>query len=486
MARALVIGGGIAGLGSALFLQNLGHEVTLVEKANQVGALVRGFSRAGLIFETGFHYAGGLGKGGALHHYLDRLGLFKHGLQPVPLAPDGGELLRFADGGPDILVPSKFEDLLSSVPGGPEVDNFFKSSKAVNASSPYLNPGLSMDDIGARVHSNYGATLGDMLSSLPLEPRFKTLLGFRSLLYGAKPVEASFSDFSLVNTSYLNGAHTFDGGGVALVKAFEAELLASKIKVLTGYQATAIKLSASNAVRAVELQDAHGARQEMDVDMCIHTASPSILPQLLPPGAIRPVLARRLTTFKQTPSPFMFFGRTKSAGLAQRQLFLGPNDRLESWFAAGSKSLYASGGPGHGGYWPIYATSVLSEGDMKSYADLSPDGGRSSAYLELKEQLAEGMRLRLLKYCPELNGSLEVVASATDLTLNRYISNFGSGIFGKLHSVNEAPIAPITRVSGLALAGQNVLLPGILGALVSSAVGVGCLVGQREVLEILS
>ena len=465
-------------------MRNFGHDVTLVEQFNQVGALARGFSREGLIFETGFHYTGALGKGEALHHYLDRLGLLKHGLQPLPLAPDGGEVLRFADGTPDILVPSNFDDLTSMIPTGPEVDNFFNSSKAIYANSPYLNPGKNPADRKINTYSQ-GATLADILNSLPLEPRLKTLLGFRSLLYGVKPSEASFTEFSLVDSSYLNGSYTFKGGGVALVKAFEAELKAAGVKILTGYQATAIKVSSNNAVVAAELQDRSGTKQEIGVDMCIHTASPSILPQLLPQGAIRPVLARRLAALRQTPSPFMFFGRTKSAGLAKRQIFVGSAVNLENWFDPANKNLYASGGPGHGGYWPVFGMSILPEGGIKPDIGLTPDGRRSSAYAELKEKLAEDMRLNLLESCPELNGDLEVVDSATHLTLNRYSSNFGSGIFGKLHSVNEPPIAPITRVSGLSMAGQNILLPGILGVLVSSAVAVGCLVGQDEILEML-
>ena len=78
-----------------------------------------------------------------------------------------------------------------------------------------------------------------------------------------------------------------------------------------------------------------------------------------------------------------------------------------------------------------------------------------------------------------------MVDCATDRTFGRYSYNFGRGIYGRKHGLTDPPILPVTRVGGLALAGQNIVMPGLLGALVSAALAASCLVGPDEALEVI-
>ncbi|MDR2946440.1 MAG: FAD-dependent oxidoreductase, partial [Candidatus Adiutrix sp.] len=219
MARALVIGGGLSGLGAALLLARLGHGVTLVEKSPRLGTLVRGFHRGGLRFETGFHYAGGLGEGGALRRYLERLGLVRQGLEIRPLPDPGGECLRFPESGADFALPRDFGEFRRLFPENEAVDNFFRRGRAIFQRSPYLNPAVA--DFDPLAMYGQGPTLAEALERLPLSGRLKSVLGFRCLLYGARPSEASLAQFALVNEPYLHGVHRVEGGGEGLLRAFE-------------------------------------------------------------------------------------------------------------------------------------------------------------------------------------------------------------------------------------------------------------------------
>ncbi|MDR2935360.1 MAG: NAD(P)-binding protein, partial [Candidatus Adiutrix sp.] len=225
MPRALIIGGGAAGLGAALFCRRLGLEVLLLEAAPALGTLLRGFQRRGLAFETGFHYAGGLAEGGVLHRYLDRLGLFRAGLKTLPLPDPGGETLRLGrgEGQWELRVPQGRAAFRSLFPPSAALDAFFAEGAAIVSGSPFLNPDqpwrgqiwpLMADE----------TTLAEKLAPLELPDRLRTLLGFRCLLYGLDPKEAGWTDFALVNTPFLDGIHTFEGGGAGLVRAFEAAL----------------------------------------------------------------------------------------------------------------------------------------------------------------------------------------------------------------------------------------------------------------------
>lgn len=480
MAPALVIGGGLSGLGAALFLSKIGRKVVLVEKSDRPAPLVRGFQRRGLTYETGFHYAGGLHEGGVVHRYLERLGLFETGLTTRPLPDPGGEHLRFPESGEDFALPRGFDDFRRLFPGISEVDDFFSHCRAVFNRSPYLNREIA--EFEPMAFYNQGDTLASRLDRLEVSARQKTLLGFRCLLYGARPSEACFDQFALVNTPYLGGAHTFEGGGGALVKAFESALAKAGVTVLTGHEVVAIKTDRHNVSVAALCETADGRGEELAFDDCVYTGSPAALPRLLPEGALRPVLRRRLAGLKYSPSPLLFFGRTRSNRLENRQVFICP-DELENWFNPALGAVYVSGGPGRDGYWPVSAVTLLPDGATAPWRGAGPK--KDPAYHAFKERLAGGVRENLLANCPELDGDLEIVESATDLTLNRYSLAFGPGIYGKLHSVGEAPILPVTRVGRLALAGQNIVMPGLLGVLVSAALAAGVLAGHETVLEAL-
>ena len=72
----VIIGGGVSGMTSALILAKQGFSVALVEKSRQLAPTIRGFTRQGLFFDTGFHYTGGLGTGEPVDLFFRYLGLF--------------------------------------------------------------------------------------------------------------------------------------------------------------------------------------------------------------------------------------------------------------------------------------------------------------------------------------------------------------------------------------------------------------------------
>jgi all-trans-retinol 13,14-reductase len=60
---AVIIGGGVSGLTSALLQARRGRKTAVLEAGAALMPLMRGFDRNGVHFETGFHYTFGLGEG---------------------------------------------------------------------------------------------------------------------------------------------------------------------------------------------------------------------------------------------------------------------------------------------------------------------------------------------------------------------------------------------------------------------------------------
>ena len=95
--KAVVIGGGLAGITAAVALGKAGHEVTLLEAKPRLGGATMSFTRDGLVVDTGQHVF--LRCCTAYRGLLDRLGMAAH----APLQPrfDVTVLAPAQAGGPE-------------------------------------------------------------------------------------------------------------------------------------------------------------------------------------------------------------------------------------------------------------------------------------------------------------------------------------------------------------------------------------------------
>lgn len=494
MSRILVVGSGAAGIAAALFMSRLGHEVVVLEKIRHTAPLIRGFTRRGLHFDTGFHYGGGMVTG-ILARYLDVLGVRKH-LTCAPLLQSGGEVLRFGSDKTDFPVIRGREEFAASVaaefPGMKgALAHFLSKHQEYTQYSPYLNPAMETFD-PVRLYED-PVTLDAFLNEMEAPPRLKMLLGFRCLLYGVHPAQAHLRDFALVNDAYMDDAATISGGGMSLAEAFDRALFNAGVEVRTGCEATGIILDAGNAVKGVRIKSGDsGEIENIPGDMCLYCGAPGALPGLLPQGALRPVFANRLAHLKETNKPFIMFGVTRSDFFRHRQLFYCPEESFDCWFPGSNASarlgerlpVYISGGDGRAGYYPVTTLTPLPDAATAKWS-AGGDAADRKGYEAFKRETAETIRRQLLEVCPEFAGDLEVVEAATDVSMRHWSFNSSGSLYGKLHGTVSTPVLPVTRVGRMALAGQGIILPGLLGVTVSAAVAAGSLVGHEKVLELL-
>ena len=71
----IIIGSGLGGLECGYILARNGCRVLLLEQGAQPGGCLQGYRRRGHIFDTGFHYVGGLDEGQSLHAAFEYLSL---------------------------------------------------------------------------------------------------------------------------------------------------------------------------------------------------------------------------------------------------------------------------------------------------------------------------------------------------------------------------------------------------------------------------
>lgn len=477
-----VIGSGAAGMGAALMLARHGCRVTLFEAKKQIAPLLRGFRRKGHQFDTGFHCAGTLGPSGALSRYLRMAGVYDR-LNLKPMREDCIELFRFSGGqSRDICLPQGIEqaiDVLAVV--WPEHKNdlatFFKEVKEGFNHSPFTNPASMKLDFSAL---QGGASALEYLARFNMPERLKSILFAHSVFMGIMPEEASMGEFSLVSYSMFEDMCHIEGGGAALVKAFEAELESAGVEVVTSKAVIGFSVD-QGRVKSVRCADG----TEVTVDHCVYTGHPGRLPEMLPQGALRPSMLRHLNDLRDTEYCFTVFGTSKSNFLDGRFVYHAGSDLIKDAFTAfktdKSWMTLSTTEPNSDGYYPIVANVNLL-GGMHSLLGEEKSDKRPADYYNLKKEYESWTADRIRRCFPELS-DFEVVCSATDVTMRDWVYGSTGSLYGVIHSLGQMPVLPRTKIDNLVLAGQGIILPGLLGVLVSAAVASGFIIGFEKISE---
>jgi all-trans-retinol 13,14-reductase len=223
----VVIGAGVSGITCALILARNGRRVALVEKAGRTAPLLRGFSRDGVHFDTGFHYTGGLGEGEALDVFFRHLGI-SDDVASFPFDAEGFDVFRSVREGFEFRFPAGYgpirEKLVDAFPGErAAVEAYLRAVKGAFDSAPYLNPGAPVDAEFA-LRRIFGPTLKETLDSLTGNDVLKSVLSMHCLLYGVSPEEVPFVQHACIVGGYYLSARGIRGGGRGLAAAFDARL----------------------------------------------------------------------------------------------------------------------------------------------------------------------------------------------------------------------------------------------------------------------
>lgn len=481
--RCAVVGSGVAGMTAALLLVRQGHDVALLEAGPRPAPLLRGFRRDGLHFDTGFHCGGGLGRAGLFRNWLQALGLLRY-LPPTAFIakeevfsfPDGA--LHMLPAGRGAALEAAERQFLGSRSG---MDALLRDMETVLDHSPYTNP-RSADTVPSFAGGKAGSVLS-RLDEADLPPRLAMMLAARCLLYGVTPARASWEDFSLVAGPYFHSCHALDGGGETLAGAFLAALAESGIRPRCGRRVVDLVLDGQGALRGVRVvgDDSPGG-EVWSCTRCVFTGHPAQLRALLPPGVLRPAYYSHIDALPETPPGLLLFAETRSDALDGRNLYLLPGDAPERLFGTEDTpafSVYLSVGQAAEGRRALLAVTT-------GRPELLPPGDprpRPEAYLRWKRVAVARLKDFIERRCPDLRRSLRVLDAATGLSFRHWVRGSSGSLYGVCHDLESMPLLPVTRVGGLFLAGQNILLPGVLGALISAALAVGFAEGHENALR---
>jgi all-trans-retinol 13,14-reductase len=479
----VVIGAGVSGITSAITLAENGYHVALLEKANCTAPLLRGFSRQGVHFDTGFHYSGGLGVGEPLDLFFRYLGLSDR-ISSYPFAAEGSDLFRCERPDFEFQVPTGYarleEKLGEAFPAERiAIKSYLAQVRSICATMPYLNLDAEIDP-NAALRRILGPTLREILDALTGNVLLKSVLSMHTLLYGVSCDEVSFAQHAAIVGNYYQSTHGIRGGGLRLACACDARLAELGVDVLCSSEVTGMITGPGGALAGVEV----AGGDMLACNAAIATVHPRLLLNLAPEGTFRPAYRKRLGALEETVSAFLCFAVTKNPlpSLAGANRFLLPDADCLS--ELGKRPVGAA---------PLYLSAAYRAGESDPHGfigicpvkftettpwESSSSGRRPESYRQFKAQALGRMQSQIERAYPDLAGNIQFMEGSTPLTLRDFCTTPLGGLYGVKHMVGQYNPHPVTRIPGLFLAGQAVVAPGVMGAVISGLLACGTILGH--------
>ena len=482
----IVVGSGISGMTAALLLAEAGKRVLVIEKAAAMGGSLIRFYRDGVPFDTGFHFTGGFGAQGLLTKMLEMLGIADQ-IKPLFLSQDYTQRIVIEDSGCCYDLPSGIEALREGVARYfPEeraaIDLYFDKLTAIYRASAELifQEG---DRLLVPLCAEDAISLQDVLDGLTKNESLKSVLSIFCMCYGAKPSEVPFAVHSRVCFSLFESLARVERGGDAFIRAFRKRFKELGVEVLCNTHITGCGEVVNKTVRSVHLSNG----QEVAFESAILTVHPQEILKLLPRESARPGFLNRVREFEDSTGFFSIFAtvdesdETRAATITSLLPSLNMNQLLTPGRMEESALVIVLGREEVRGkrVCTLTAFEPVSPEDVEPWRDTAT-GERPAAYQDYKDQRAARIIERIVKACPEYEGRIRLVDSASTLTYRDWLNSPTGAAYGIKQKVGQLNLVGRLPLANWFAAGQSAVLPGIVGAMMSAFVVCRGILGLRS------
>ena len=483
----IVVGAGISGLSLALLLSLNGKKVLLLEKGPHVGGSLIRFYKKNIPFDTGFHFTSGFSKGGILSAMLKALGISEQ-IKPIFLSGPGSGVFVFekdnliydVSAGTDnfrLNLHKYFPQEISAI------DAYILKVKKVWQSTPSLDLrkiGLSTEALDEDYQS-----LQQVLDALTANIHLKGLLSAFCVCYGASPQETSFANHARIAGGLYESVARIENGGEAFIRAFNSCFSQLDIEVCCQTTISECLNIKNDCVGKFILTNG----EAVTATDCTFTIHPQEILKVLPRQYFRKAFLERVSAFETSYGFFSVFGVVENAdplAFGPSIASLLPSTDLNSLLDPTQKQETALAiircvetGKDGKRYCTVNAFGPEFYSQLKQWAG-SSIGKRPADYYEYKAQRTQRVVQRFYALYPEYYDNFKVLDAASALTFRDYLFSPEGNAYGIKQKMGQFNLFGKLPLLNIYVAGQSAVLPGIVGAMVSSFIVARNILGKEK------
>jgi all-trans-retinol 13,14-reductase len=479
----VIIGSGMGGLICADILGREGYKVCVLEKNRQIGGCLQTYVRDKVIFDSGVHYLGGLGKGQNLYQvfkYLDIIDKMK--LQKME--DDVFDKVLIENDDKEYAHAQGYENFIKQL-----LKDFPAEEKALRLYCD-LRSGGNITDKAPVLEIDTKA----FIESITDNKKLQAVLVGTNMLYALKAGTTPFYVHAMILNSYIESSwKCIDGGSVI------GRLMAKNIREQGGNirrNAEVKKIIVEEGkVSAVQLADGPFVKGKI----FISNMHPARTMEMTDTDLIKSAYRNRVKSLENSIGGFVVNIVLKKDTVKyikhnfyyhkEGQIWDLPYHTEENWplgyavfFSASSRS-------------PEYAESMsiicyMRYDEVKQWDNtfntVSVSNERGKDYDDFKLRKAEKLIDCVEEKFPGLRTNIEKYYTATPLSFRDYIGNEDGSLYGILKDYKnplKTFISPRTKLPNLFLTGQNLHLHGILGATMSGLVTCIAIMENESIIE---
>ena len=312
--KTIVVGAGFGGIAAALRLRAKKHDVTIIEKHNDLGGRARVFKKNGFIFDAGPTVIT------APYLINELFELFnknpKDYIDIIPLNTwyrfvfeDG---TKFDYSGDEELMKKQIEKInKTDVKGYQDLVKFtkkiFDKGFTELADVPFNKPLFMMKQLPSLVSLKSYKSVYALVSSYIKNEKLRRILSMHPLLVGGNPFTTT-SIYGLI--LYLEkkwGIHYSMGGTGQIIKGLEKLMVEEKIEIIKGSEVTNI-ISEKNKIQSVKLNN----QKEISANNIICNADPpAVYDKLLTQNNYQPLFKWKKKRMEYSMGLFVYYFGTK-------------------------------------------------------------------------------------------------------------------------------------------------------------------------------
>ncbi len=492
----VIIGSGMGGLICADILGREGYRVCVLEKNKQIGGCLQTYVRDKVIFDSGVHYLGGLGKGQNLYQVFKYLGIIDK-LKLQKMDEDVFDKILIEKDNKEYVFAQGYENfiqhLLKDFPDEEKALRLYCDKiKEVCSKFPLYNLRTG-GDVNEKT-AVLGIDTRAFIESLTSNKKLQAILVGNSMLYVLQSGKTPFYVHAMILNSYIESSWKCIDGGSDIGKIMAKNIRehggvihrnteVKKIVVEEGKAGFVELADGSNVYGKHFISNMHPVRTlEMTDSDLIKNAYKSRIKNLENTigGFIINIVFKK-NTFRYIKNNFYYHKDGYAWNLTDHteenwplcySVFFSASSRSEEY--AESMTLLA------------YMRYDEVKKWEKTFNTVSTKEDRGSDYEAFKKRKAEILLDCVEEKFPGLRNCIKTYYTATPLSYRDYVGNDDGSMYGIVKDYQnplKTFISPRTKIPNLYLTGQNLNLHGILGATMSGLVTCVAFMGDESVIE---